>query len=355
MTGRHASSLFAHPEQLLEMARRLVAEGHPEQAASLARAALKHGDDTGLLQAIGRDILTHKIPGFHQSMLRDTQRNRAYAQAIAELAPGRKVLDIGTGTGLLAMLAARAGARHVFACEHDQRLACTAREIIAANGLADRVTVVPLHSSKLDRDRDLAGGVDLVISEIFADNLLGEGVLPSLDDARRRLCLPDAIFLPSKAAVRVALIGAGDGGPSSRFDQIGTVEGCDLALFNRHIPGRKRFRAVSGELALRSEPADLFLFKFGKDAPHSDQTCIAIHSSGGQVSGVAQWIWFETNSGHEYENSFTGTSDAHWQLLYHAFDAPLETTPGQSVMIHGWRDQKNLLIWQNDVSNVDSL
>lgn len=78
------------------------------------------------------------------------------------------------------------------------------RAIIAANGLADRITILPIHSGKLDRDRDVAGGVDLVISEIFSDNLLGEGALPSFEDARNRLCLPDARFLPASAAIRVA-------------------------------------------------------------------------------------------------------------------------------------------------------
>lgn len=56
--------------------------------------------------------------------------------------------------------------------------------------------MLPVHADKIDRESDLAGGVDLIISEIFSDNLLGEGVLPSLDDVRGRLCPPGAKFLP---------------------------------------------------------------------------------------------------------------------------------------------------------------
>ena len=59
------------------------------------------------------------------SMLHDTSRNNKYEQAITAAVAafvarsGRKpvVLDVGTGTGLLAMMAARAGAEHVYACE----------------------------------------------------------------------------------------------------------------------------------------------------------------------------------------------------------------------------------------------
>lgn len=351
MADHNASSLFEHPAQLLEMARRLIADGHTRQAVSLAQSALQYGDETGLLKIIGREILAHKVPGFHKSMLRDSLRNRVYADAIASVAHGRSVLDIGTGSGLLAMMAVRAGARHVYACELDQRLAETARDIVAANGLADRITILPIHSAKLDRDSDLAGGVDLVISEIFSDDLLGEGVLPSLEDARQRLCLPDAIFLPSKAAIRIALVGTGPAGPAKRLDPIDMVEGYDLSLFNRHISGRKRFGPASGELELRSEAVDLFAFDFAKTALDREQKCIGMASLGGQVSGVAQWIWFETTQGHDYENSPTGAPSSHWQLFYHALDTPIETTPGQSVMIHGWRDEKNLLIWKNDALN----
>jgi type III protein arginine methyltransferase len=147
-----------------------------------------------------------------------------YAQATAfshRHAPARSrewprtLLDIGTGSGLLAMHAAKAGASHVYAFELDQRLALTARDIFAANGLADRVTILPVHSTELDRDRDLAGGADLVISEISSDDLLGESVLCSLGDVQKRLCRPGAIFLPSRASIRVAVVGHGPEGPVS--------------------------------------------------------------------------------------------------------------------------------------------
>lgn len=86
---------------------------------SLAQTAIDHSGGTGVVRAIGKEILSHRIAGFHGPMLRDKLRNAAYAAAITALAPGRTVLDIGTGSGLLAMLAARAGAQHVYGCELD--------------------------------------------------------------------------------------------------------------------------------------------------------------------------------------------------------------------------------------------
>lgn len=338
------SSLFQHPAQLLEMSQRLIADGKAGLAIALAGAATEQSDSDGLLKAIGKEILSRKIDKFHAQMLRDDARNAAYAAGIAAVAPGRTVLDIGTGSGLLAMLAARAGARHVYACELNQRLALTAREIIAANGLANRITVFHAHSSKLDRDTDLGGGVDLVISEIFSDNLLGEGVISSLDDARNRLFLPGALFLPSKAVIRVALVGHREKEPHARFRPIESVEGFDLSIFNRHIANRQRILLGSGGMELRSEAANFFAFDFNQALCMSGDTSIQLHSSGGRVSGVAQWIWFETVEGHEYENDAQG----HWQILYYAFDRPIETCQGQPVTVKGWHDGKSLLIWDGE-------
>ena len=51
------------------------------------------------------------------------------------------VLDVGCGTGILSMFAAKAGARQVFGVDN-ATIADQAREIVAANGFADRITII---------------------------------------------------------------------------------------------------------------------------------------------------------------------------------------------------------------------
>ena len=76
------------------------------------------------------------------SMIRDRVRMDAYAVALRQaIRPGATVVDIGTGTGIMACLACRYGAGRVYAIEPADVIE-VARRIAAANGLADRIRFI---------------------------------------------------------------------------------------------------------------------------------------------------------------------------------------------------------------------
>lgn len=82
----------------------------------------------------------------HRRIVGDQGRVEAYAQALRRATrPGSVVADIGTGTGIMALLACRAGARRVYAIEPDDIIQ-VARALAQDNGLADRI-VLPPHGS----------------------------------------------------------------------------------------------------------------------------------------------------------------------------------------------------------------
>ncbi len=82
------------------------------------------------------------------------------------------------------MMAARAGARHVYACEMLPDLADLARIVVAENGFADRITVVAKASKDLVLGVDLPERATLLVTEIFDALLIGEGALPAIGHAR---------------------------------------------------------------------------------------------------------------------------------------------------------------------------
>jgi len=134
-------------------------------------------------------------PMIHIAMLNDRMRTEAFIRGIETVVkPGDVVVDIGTGTGVMAVAAARAGARHVYAIEASE-MGRTAKDVFAANGFADRITLVPGWSSQVE----LPERANVLVAEIIGNDPLEEGVMESFADARKRFLTPDARMIPSRA------------------------------------------------------------------------------------------------------------------------------------------------------------
>ena len=131
-------------------------------------------------------------PVEHARMLHDERRTSDYVAAIrAAVRPDDVVLDIGTGSGVLAVAAAKAGAKRVYAVEASD-IADVAERVFAVNGVRDRVTVLPGWS----REMDLPEPADLLVAEVIGNEPLEEEILETTLDARRRLLKPGARMIP---------------------------------------------------------------------------------------------------------------------------------------------------------------
>ncbi len=206
-----------------------IQDRKPEALAVLRNAEARFPGDRDITYARGK-LASKAAPGWHLPMLADQARNDAFEAAInARVKPGDIALDIGTGSGLLAMMAARAGADHVYACEADEILAPLAREIVERNGFRDKITILEKHSTALVVGEDLPRKADLLITEIFDSALVGEGALPTIRHAREALLTNDAHVIPEGATLHGALAECPH---LQRFHNIGTVKGFDLGPMN---------------------------------------------------------------------------------------------------------------------------
>jgi type I protein arginine methyltransferase len=128
----------------------------------------------------------------HEKMLADRVRVDAYHDAIERLVgPDDVVVDLGTGTGILAMFAARR-AKRVYAIDHSPFIGVAAR--IAAHNGFDNITFVQEHSKAFSPGEE----VDVVIHEQMGDELLNENMLHNLLDLKRRIMADGGRILPAR-------------------------------------------------------------------------------------------------------------------------------------------------------------
>lgn len=136
----------------------------------------------------------------HRQFLEDTARVDAFACAIADVVrPGDAVADLGSGTGILGLLACRAGAARVYSIDKTG-MSAFARRIAADNGFADRVVALRGHSSRVD----LPERVDVVVSDMIGRiGFLGGGA-EALMDVRERWLKPGGRLMPAAVETWIA-------------------------------------------------------------------------------------------------------------------------------------------------------
>ena len=140
--------------------------------------------------------------GIHEDMLKDKIRTLAYRDAIYKnpsIFKDKVVLDVGCGTGILSMFAAKANARKVYGVEKSG-IVDFARQIIEENELQDKITILQgtMEEVKIPEQ------VDVIISEWMGYALLYESMLPSVIYARDKYMKPSGTMFPSQAVMYIA-------------------------------------------------------------------------------------------------------------------------------------------------------
>jgi len=145
--------------------------------------------------------------GIHEEMLKDSVRTRTYMDSItknAHLFKDKVVLDVGCGTGILCMFAAKAGAKKVIGVECAS-IYNQATQIVKDNKLDHIITLV---KGKLE-EITLPDGiekVDIIISEWMGYFLLYESMLDTVLYARDKWLAPGGAIFPDKATIYMCAI-----------------------------------------------------------------------------------------------------------------------------------------------------
>jgi precorrin-6B methylase 2 len=280
-------------------------------------------------------------PVEHARMLHDERRTKDYMAALAAaVRPDDVVLDIGTGSGVLALAAARAGARRVYAVEASD-IAEVAERVFAVNSVRDQVTLVPGWS----RLAELPEPADLLVAEVIGNEPLEEEILETMLDARRRLLKPGARIIPHALTLLVRPILLPDAEVRQRAFGLSAVErwralyGIDFTpLLEAAIPGPTH-TITEGEVVATWPPVgpsvelarvDLTTF----DEPSVNASADLLVEPSGQVNGIALTFRAELYEGVSHTLDPWKWPASSWATSVWVLSDPIEVSAGSALRVH---------------------
>lgn len=275
-------------------------------------------------RAIGPE--NRPFPAWHYAMLNDHARNGAIAAAIADLdLAGKTVVEIGAGSGIIAILFARAGAERIVACEMNPAMAEVARETIARAGMADRIELLACSSTEAIEKGLLPEAPDVIFTETVDCGVIGEGFHAIARDIRRlagekTIVLPHEIRQYGLPVCAPAIWG---------LNHVDQVFGVDMAPLNAWAT-RTYFpvRAAWHGFETAASPQRVRTYDYLQERPARP----VIFES--RINGIVHGLlsWFELQMGRHVITNAIG-EHSHWHQAFHPFPEPLKVHEGQKIAL----------------------
>ena len=281
-------------------------------------------------------------------LLGDPRRTCAYAEAIAALVrPGSVVADIGAGGGLLSVLAAKAGARRVYAIEAVP-LGSVVTNSAARSGVGDVVTFVGGMSTEVT----LPEPVDVIVSDIRGVLPFFRAHLPSIMDARQRFLREGGLLIPYCDTLHAALVCA----PQLYQRHVGVFEaapyGVDMNAL-REMAANRWYRGITEELTMASHAIQIATLEYMRlSDPNLDASFELISTIDARVHGICVWFDSDLAPGVHLSNS-PDREETIYGRAFFPLDHPLSVQCGEPF---GVRLRASLLgrdyTWTWDIDSV---
>lgn len=268
----------------------------------------------------------------HVGYLADDHRMNAYRSALSALVrPGAVVVDLGSGSGILGLLACQAGAARVY-CIDESSMLGVARAHIGASGYADRCVFLSAHSEEVK----LPELADLVVADQMGPFGVWAGLLECFADARRRFLKPTGVLVPS----RLGLWLAGVADPEFQARQRAVERNAGTLDFShlRHLM-QHDVQMVGPPLtrhAFVTAPAELVSLTLGVDAPEKLTASVELTATtSGTLDGLAGWFsaTLDAGSAIELTNRPLSPERIDRSYMFVPFKSPLSVAEGDVLRI----------------------
>lgn len=281
------------------------------------------------------------------------RRSEAFARALAQhITPERVVLDIGTGAGWFALIAAKLGARHVYAIETNPVMEM-ARQLAKDNGLAERITFYHADSTKVE----LPERAHIITGDLGGTLPLAGPNLVALQDASTRHLAPGGVMVPSQAKVWAGVVAQ----PHLYGQMTNPWENAPFGLDLRraraqmvNTPKKSRVKAAE----LMSAPGLWWEMDYLKiTSPHAEKRLTLPITSPGLAHGLALWLDYRLAEGIELSAAPTEPALPIYGQFFLPWTAPAELSVGDTVeadlRVHRRANGSHLWRWDTRVQAPD--
>jgi len=263
---------------------------------------------------------------WHNLMLSDKVRTGAYAKAIMDnIKEGDVVVDVGAGTGIFSLLAAKLGAR-VYAIEPTEIIE-VAKQNAKRNGVEDKITFIKC----LAEEAEIPEEVDCIVSEWMGVMVLQENMLPAVTSIRDRYLKPHGKILPEKISIYLGLVS------SERIhnETIGRWEkpffGLDYSYFRDY--NTKDTHLITAEPSeMGSSPVKIMEINVRTINPKKlyEMTSKLIANDNMVCQGILGWFKADFPGGITLDTS-PYVPSTHWQQLYFPFENTAKLTKNDLI------------------------
>jgi SAM-dependent methyltransferase len=262
----------------------------------------------------------------HRTMALDRVRNDAYAAALGTvITPDSVVLDLGAGTGIHGLIAARLGARRVYLVDPEDIIS-VAEEVARANRLEEVVRC--LHGRIEDVEIDEP--VDVIVSALTGNFLLTEDLLPVLFHARDKFLKPGGAMVPSAALMEAVPVAA----PAVHTREIAAwsdeQHGVQMEPARGYAANALHYRWDRQDVTFLADPATIHRVDLSTDSYQALHAEVEFEArTAGTCHGFAGW--FDIRLGDRWISTSPRAEPMHWSPAFLPMDPPVALSLGDRL------------------------